>query len=178
MLNLSQSSTSSVKKTSGLRSKAARSWWFLSARSLLLLRASSPRRTGCSRWHLFAANCPARSAPTTDSARLIVDVSRSGWYSIDCMFRVRPAIAAVVALLLAGVAPISAQSLDSAAGFALAADVPAAEVPIASPQAPLQASELQALGPISLQPTGQNISVPLNQRVLNYIELFQGRLHE
>jgi membrane-bound lytic murein transglycosylase D len=87
-------------------------------------------------------------------------------------------IVGLVALLLAGgAAPTSAQSLDSAAGFAVAADVPA-DVPIASPKAPLPASELQALGPLTLQPTGQNLSVPLNQRVLNYIELFQGRLHD
>ena len=58
-----------------------------------------------------------------------------------------------------------------------AADIPT-EAPVTSLPAPLPASELQALGPITLQPTGQNLSVPLNQRVLNYIELFQGRLHD
>jgi membrane-bound lytic murein transglycosylase D len=88
-----------------------------------------------------------------------------------------PAVGVVALLLTGGAAPTSAQSLDSAAGFAFAGDVPA-DAPVASPQSPLPASELQAMGPITLQPTGQNLSVPLNQRVLSYIELFQGRLHD
>jgi membrane-bound lytic murein transglycosylase D len=96
------------------------------------------------------------------------------------MFAARPSwpsVSVVALLLLGGAAPISAQSLDSAAGLALVAEVPA-EVPVSSAQQPLAASELQALGPITLQASGHEIPVPLNQRVLSYIELFQGRLHD
>jgi membrane-bound lytic murein transglycosylase D len=42
---------------------------------------------------------------------------------------------------------------------------------------PLQASALPT-GVIEIHGRGQDLPVPLNQRVLSYVELFQGRLHE
>jgi membrane-bound lytic murein transglycosylase D len=85
---------------------------------------------------------------------------------------------AIITVLLVGrAAPMSAQSIDSAAGIALAADT-SVEVADTISLQPLPASELHALGPITLPATGHAITVPLNQRVLSYIELFQGRLHE
>jgi membrane-bound lytic murein transglycosylase D len=94
------------------------------------------------------------------------------------VFRPWVSVAAIVAALLANqAAPAFAQARDSAAGIPIAADTPPAVAP-AVPQQPLPASELQALGPITLPATGHQITVPLNQRVLSYIQLFQGRLHD
>ena len=94
--------------------------------------------------------------------------------------KVRPwlPVAALSALILIGQAgPIRAQSLDSASGNPVVAETPADGV-VPAPQAPLPASELQALGPITLPATGHRLAVPLNSGVLSYIELFQGRLHD
>ena len=77
-------------------------------------------------------------------------------------------------LLLAGGAPLFAQSLDSAAA------APAApETPVDLPSATIELLPASAIkpGPVGL-PSAQLLTVPLNQRVLSYIELFQGRLHD
>jgi len=87
-------------------------------------------------------------------------------------------IAGLALLLVGQAAPIHAQALDSASGDARAAEV-TTEVAISpSPQAPLPVSVLQALPVITLPAARQELAVPLNQRVLSYIELFQGRLHD
>ena len=82
----------------------------------------------------------------------------------------------VFALLLAGrAAPADAQALDSAAG-----DASAAGTPVGLPTAPIEllpALALKPQAPLSL-PASRELPIPLNQRVLSYIELFQGRLHE
>jgi membrane-bound lytic murein transglycosylase D len=71
---------------------------------------------------------------------------------------------------------VYAQSLDSAADrVAVAEDTPTTELPTAT-IALLPASSLSPL-PLPL-PKGQLLMVPLNQRVLSYIELFQGKLHD
>jgi membrane-bound lytic murein transglycosylase D len=45
-------------------------------------------------------------------------------------------------------------------------------------EAPLAAQELRSVIQSDLASTGHDISIPLNQRVLSYVSLFQGRLHD
>jgi membrane-bound lytic murein transglycosylase D len=84
-----------------------------------------------------------------------------------------------VLLLVGAVAPgvstpVHAQAHDSAsaevAAVETAGNVPSAAIDF------LPASSITA-GPSSL-PAGAHLPVPLNQRVLSYIELFQGRMHD
>ncbi len=97
------------------------------------------------------------------------------------VFRLTPAFA-MFALLIGGAIPGYSQSLDSAAGPAVGADAPAdapaAAATVATPAALLPTSVLQSLPAVSVPVTGRELLVPLNQRVLSYIELFQGRLHD
>jgi len=83
--------------------------------------------------------------------------------------------AVVAALLLASFAtPMSAQALDSAAGEAIPADVVAS-----LPTAPIALLPAFAIEPVPLPlPVARLLTVPLNRRVLAYVQLFQGRLHE
>ena len=79
-------------------------------------------------------------------------------------------------LLTAGLsASVRAQALDSASGDVAAAsvtgDVPSGTVDF------LPASTIKA-SPASLPAVTHELTVPLNQRVLSYIELFQGRLRD
>jgi membrane-bound lytic murein transglycosylase D len=94
------------------------------------------------------------------------------------MFRGLRLLTIAVALLVAmSASPAFAQALDSAAGDSAAAraeDAPA-DLPAASIEL-LPASAFKAF-PLSL-PAARQLTVPLNQRVLSYIELFQGQLHE
>lgn len=85
------------------------------------------------------------------------------------------------AIALTGLsAELRAQGLDSAAD--LTTDTVLLEVPEQGPaeQAPLEPLKASALptGVIEIHGRGQDLPVPLNQRVLSYVELFQGRLHE
>ena len=80
-------------------------------------------------------------------------------------------------LVLSGAAPIYAQALDSPSGLAVA-DIPAPAAVVAPSQQPLPSSVLNALSPVTLPAARHELAVPLNQRVLAYVELFQGRLHE
>jgi peptidoglycan lytic transglycosylase D len=84
-----------------------------------------------------------------------------------------PIIGTLALLLVGGAAPVFAQALDSAAGNAIAVDIPAI-VPVI-PLELLPASAIKSL-PLAL-PAARQLPVPLNLRVLSYIELFQGRLH-
>jgi membrane-bound lytic murein transglycosylase D len=85
------------------------------------------------------------------------------------------------AITLTGLsAELRAQGLDSAAD--LPTDAVLLEVPEQAQAAeaslePLKASALPT-GVIEIHGRGQDLPVPLNQRVLSYVELFQGRLHE
>ncbi len=45
-------------------------------------------------------------------------------------------------------------------------------------EAPLAAQELRSVIQSDLASTGHDISIPLNERVLSYVALFQGRLHD
>jgi len=71
------------------------------------------------------------------------------------------------------------QALDSA-------DAPSSTEPViqqapdTAVQAPLEPLTALALptGVVEVHGRGQDLPVPLNQRVLSYVELFQGRLHE
>jgi membrane-bound lytic murein transglycosylase D len=92
------------------------------------------------------------------------------------MYRtVRPsAFIGLFVLLLAGNAPVFAQALDS-----LAANPAAAEAPVDLPSGTIEVLPASAFKPAPLSlPAAQQLTVPLNQRVLSYIELFQGRLHD
>jgi membrane-bound lytic murein transglycosylase D len=81
---------------------------------------------------------------------------------------------AMTALLLSGATSIYGQSLDSAAGIPVAADTPAA-----LPTSPIELLPASSISPVPLSlPASRQLTVPLNQRVLSYIELFQGRLHD
>src|SRR6185295_3573535 len=92
------------------------------------------------------------------------------------VFRSSWTVASLVLLLAGGVTPAYGQSLDSAAGnVAAVAEEPATPLPPVS-IALLPASALNPL-PLTLM-KGQLLTVPLNQRVLSYIELFQGKLHD
>ncbi|HVZ23874.1 MAG TPA: transglycosylase SLT domain-containing protein [Vicinamibacterales bacterium] len=90
-------------------------------------------------------------------------------------------VACFVILLLAGRGRTThAQALDSAsAGDAAALDAAAAGD---KPALPTETVELLPASTLSLAgaalPTARQLSVPLNQRVLSYIELFQTRLHD
>ena len=87
--------------------------------------------------------------------------------------------AVIFALVLAGHATRArAQALDSAS--ADAADPVALTDTTTTPAPllePLKASALPT-GVIEIRAHGQDLPVPLNQRVLSYVELFQGRLHD
>src|SRR5438045_2456142 len=85
------------------------------------------------------------------------------------------ALVAMMALL-GSATPTHGQALDSPAGIPI--ESPAVAVNPVVPQQPLPTSVLQALPPITLLAARHELPVPLNQRVLSYIELFQGRLHE
>ena len=67
-------------------------------------------------------------------------------------------------LLAGGAGPSYAQALDDAVDL---------------PTAPIDLLPASAFTPQSLSlPVGQQLSIPLNLRVLSYVALFQGRLHE
>ena len=89
-----------------------------------------------------------------------------------------PAIVGILALLLVSSAsPVFSQSLDSAAGNSAAATE--ADPVVDLPTAPIELLPASALKPMPLSlPAARQLTVPLNQRVLSYVELFQGRLHE
>jgi membrane-bound lytic murein transglycosylase D len=92
--------------------------------------------------------------------------------------RLLPAAVLFVILPAAFAAEVRAQALDSAGAepadsVVLQTPEPAAETVLE----PLQASALPT-GVIEIHGRGQDLPVPLNQRVLSYVELFQGRLHE
>ncbi len=90
---------------------------------------------------------------------------------------VRPrAIVVAFAMLCAGRSlAVRAQALDSARdGVTSSADAPV-DLPTTEIEL-LPASSIKA-APLPL-PARNELAVPLNQRVLSYIELFQGRLHE
>jgi membrane-bound lytic murein transglycosylase D len=89
--------------------------------------------------------------------------------------RLHPAAVLFVILLTGLSAEVGAQALDSAGALADPELLPAP--PAQTPLEPLVASALPA-GVIEIHGRGQDLPVPLNQRVLSYVELFQGRLHE
>jgi len=78
-------------------------------------------------------------------------------------------------VLVSGATTAFAQVHDSLAGDATATDI-AVTAP-AVPTELLPASALKS-APGSLPAAQHELSAPLNQRVLSYVELFQGRLHE
>ena len=81
------------------------------------------------------------------------------------------------AFLLTGATPAVAQSLDSAAGNA--APVVTDDTNVGLPTTPITVLPASAIKPVPVPlPLAQELTVPLNQRVLSYIELFQGRLHD
>src|SRR5437764_2937850 len=86
-----------------------------------------------------------------------------------------PIVVASALLVLGSVSPLWAQALDSAAGNTAVTEDTAIDLPT-RPIELLPASVLKPV-PLSL-PLAQGLTVPLNQRVLSYIELFQGKLHE
>src|SRR5499427_8069370 len=92
--------------------------------------------------------------------------------------RLFPAAVLIVILLAVFAAEVRAQALDSA-GADSTGPVPV-EVTDQVAQAPLEPLQASALptGVIEIHGRGQDLPVPLNQRVLSYVELFQGRLHE
>ena len=85
-------------------------------------------------------------------------------------------VASLILLLAGGATPLYGQGRDSATGtVAAVAEEPSPALPTTTLTL-LPASEIKPL-PLSL-PKGQQLTVPLNQRVLSYIELFQGKLHD
>jgi peptidoglycan lytic transglycosylase D len=94
--------------------------------------------------------------------------------------RLLPAAVLFVILMAGFAAEVGAQALDSAAAdtaesvVAQTPEQPAAQT--LTPE-PLKSSALPT-GVIEIHGRGQDLPVPLNQRVLSYVELFQGRLHE
>ena len=82
---------------------------------------------------------------------------------------------ALAFLLASRVGVAHAQALDSAAGAPVAADVTADARVV--PTELLPASVIKST-PGALPAARHELSAPLNQRVLSYVELFQGRLHE
>ena len=103
--------------------------------------------------------------------------------------RLFPAAVLFVILQAVFAAEVYPQALDSAGAGSndSAADsaVLAEPQPEAGAQLPLQAGPIEPLqssalptGVIEIHGRGQDLPVPMNQRVLSYVELFQGRLHE
>jgi membrane-bound lytic murein transglycosylase D len=94
--------------------------------------------------------------------------------------RLFPAAVLFVILLTGFAAEVRAQALDSAGADATDAVAVAAAEPEGNAQAPLEPLQSSALptAVIEIHGRGQDLPVPLNQRVLSYVELFQGRLHE
>jgi peptidoglycan lytic transglycosylase D len=95
--------------------------------------------------------------------------------------RLLPAAVIFVILMAGFAAEVGAQALDSAgAEPAVPADSVVAQTPESFAQTPLEPLKASALptGVIEIHGRGQDLPVPLNQRVLSYVELFQGRLHE
>ena len=89
-------------------------------------------------------------------------------------FRLTSVLLLVEAVSLGVTTPAYAQALDSASAEAAVVE-PSVNVPSTAIDF-LPASSIKA-GPLPL-PAGAHLPVPLNQRVLSYIELFQGRLHD
>ena len=83
---------------------------------------------------------------------------------------------ALATLLIAGLsAPLRAQAHDSASTDSTVADA-SASVPSTTVDF-LPSSSIKA-APASLPVVGHQLTVPLNQRVLQYVELFQGRMRD
>lgn len=91
--------------------------------------------------------------------------------------RLLPAAVLFVILLAAFAAEVRAQALDSAGAEPADSVVLQTEPATQTVLEPLKASALPA-GVVEIHGRGQDLPVPLNQRVLSYVELFQGRLHE
>jgi len=81
----------------------------------------------------------------------------------------------LAALTIGASKPMHAQALDSASSDVVVSNATTPEIPPTSIDF-LPASSLKA-GAMPL-PAGPHLPVPLNQRVLSYIELFQGRMHD
>jgi membrane-bound lytic murein transglycosylase D len=86
--------------------------------------------------------------------------------------RARSVVALLAFLLLGRAAALHAQALDSAAGEFTA--------PIETPAVPTELLPASAIKSVlgSLPAARHELPAPLNQRVLSYVQLFQGRLHE
>ena len=93
--------------------------------------------------------------------------------------RLFPAAVLFVIVIAGFAAEVRAQALDSA-GADSTTPVLLPEVPDQVAQAPVTLEPLQAsalpTGVIEIHGRGQDLPVPLNQRVLSYVELFQGPL--
>ncbi len=88
-----------------------------------------------------------------------------------------PVLALLGALALGVSAPVHGQGVDSASGGSPAVVV---DTPTEISSAPIEflpASSIKASS-LPLPAGAHELAVPLNQRVLSYIELFQGRLHD
>jgi membrane-bound lytic murein transglycosylase D len=91
--------------------------------------------------------------------------------------RVWPIIAMIGLLSVWSATPAYAQALDSPAGIAIA-EMPVVAGVVPAPPQQLPSSVLKVLPTATLPAARHELAVPLNQRVLSYVELFQGRLHE
>src|SRR5262249_40123636 len=81
----------------------------------------------------------------------------------------------LAALTVGASKPMHAQASDSASGDVVVSNATTSEIPTASIDF-LPASSVKT-GAMPL-PAGPHLPVPLNQRVLSYIDLFQGRPHD
>src|SRR5258706_8394698 len=91
--------------------------------------------------------------------------------------RLSPAAVLSVFLLGGLTANVRAQALDSATAGETDPVPVSDQIAQIAPLEPLTASALPT-GVIEIHGRGQDLPVPLNQRVLSYVELFQGRLHD
>ena len=81
----------------------------------------------------------------------------------------------LAALTVGASKPMHAQASDSASGDVVVSNATTSEIPSASIDFLPASSVSTGATPL---PAAAHLPVPLNQRVLSYIELFQGRLHD
>jgi len=95
--------------------------------------------------------------------------------------RAEPRLSAEFELLLDRISALDLQALREADGFAETPSAPAAIDELLSAatfERPAPAMTTEETVAADLQRTAHDVNIPVNDRVLSFIELFQGRLHE
>ena len=94
--------------------------------------------------------------------------------------RTEPRVREVLDHLVDRIGATEAKARGEGDGFTETRDEPASidELLSATSALPTSSREVNSTAQLELKPTSLDIPIPLNQRVLSYIDLFQGRLHD